>query len=272
MPEPSANAFAQEAGATPTVVNNTTNTFNPAADTAKVSNIEYSSATDSTSRFYTEEDLARVRSQEKDKLYPQIDKLKEELDAIKREKDEERLRLQNEANAAEKSRLEADKKKAEEEMGVRELLETKEREWNEQLERERRERERAFALLEREKTFAEVQSYRQTRIEQVRENIIPELLDLIQGNSSEEIDASIAGLQERSSRILDNVQQATQAARRDMTGTRVTTPPAGPLDINTGSRQFTAEDISSMSMNEYAKYRQQLLSDKAQGRSQGLFG
>jgi len=35
-------------------------------------------------KFYTEEDLAKVRAQEKDKLYPQIEKLKEELDSIKR--------------------------------------------------------------------------------------------------------------------------------------------------------------------------------------------
>jgi hypothetical protein len=63
-----------------------------------------------------------------------------------------------------------------------------------------------------------------------------------------------------------------QAARRDMAGTRVTSPQAGPLDINTGNRQFTAEEIAAMPLNEYAKYRQQLLSDKARGSSQGLFG
>jgi len=49
-------------------------------------------------------------------------------------------------------------------------------------------------------------------------------------------------------------------------------PPAGPLDINSEQRNFTAEEISAMPMNEYAKYRQRLLSDKAQGRGQGLFG
>lgn len=255
-----ADAFAAEAGTAPVVAG----VDAPAAT--------FSPDTPVPNKFYTDEDLARVRSQEKDKLYPQIDKLKEELDAIKREREEERLRLENEAKAAEQANLEAERKKAEEELSVRDLLSKKEQEWQEQLERERQERERAFALLEREKTFAEVQNYRQTRIEQVRDNIIPELVDLIQGNTPEEIDASIAGLQDRSSRILESAQQAMQAARRDMTGTRVTTPPAGPLDINTGNRQFTAEDISTMSMNEYAKYRQQLLSDKAQGRSQGLFG
>jgi hypothetical protein len=248
-----ADAFATEAGSAPTVMGTDT----PAA---------------ATPLFYTEADLARVRSQEKDKLYPQIDNLKEELAALKKERDDEAARkASKEAEKASKE-AEAEKKKQEEELELRDLLSKKEQEWTDQLGHERQERERAFALLEREKNFAEIQSYRQTRIEQIRESVIPELVDLIQGNTVEEIDASIAGLQERSSRILDNVQQATQAARRDMTGTRVTTPPAGPLDINSGNKQFTAEDISSMSMNEYAKYRQQLLSDRAQGRSQGLFG
>ncbi len=88
MSDVSADAFAAEAGATPVVVNNTTNTFNPAADSARVGNLSYSSETDSTSKFYTDEDLAKVRSQEKDKLYPQINALKEEIAALKKEREE----------------------------------------------------------------------------------------------------------------------------------------------------------------------------------------
>lgn len=267
-----ADAFASETGETPVVVNNTTNTFNPAADTAKVSNLEYSPATDTTSRFYTDEDIAKARAQEKDKLYPQIENLKEELSVLKKEREEKAAKkAAKEAEEAAK-RAEAEKKRQEEEMELRDLLSKKEQEWESRLEAERQEREKAFALLEREKTFTEIQNYRQTRLEQVRDNIIPELIDLVQGNSIEEIDASIAGLQERSSRILESAQQAMQATRRDIQGTRVTTPPAGPLDINTGNRQLSAEEIAAMPLNEYAKLRSQLLSPSAQGRSQGLFG
>lgn len=219
-------------------------------------------------KFYTEEDLAKVRSQEKNKLYPEIEKLKEELDAIKREKEEATA-----SKAAEEAELARQEKlKAEEDLEVRDLLKVKEQEWQEQLERERQERERAFALLEREKAFSELQNYRNARLEEERDNIIPELIDLIQGNTAEEIEASIQGLKDRSSRILDSAQQAMQTARRDMAGTRVTTPPAGPMDINTGSRQFSAAEIADMPMNEYVKYRQQFLSPQAQGRDKGLFG
>lgn len=220
------------------------------------------------SRYYTEEDIARARSQEKEKLYSELDRLKDELGSLKKEREEresEEARIRAEAE-------EAARRKAEEEMDVRSLLEKKESEWEQQLRLEREERERAFALLEQERHFAELQSYRQTRIEGERDEIIPELLDLVSGNTREEIDASIESLRERSSRILDSAQQAMQAARRDMTGSRVTAPPAGPLDTNSEQQTFTAEQIAGMSFQDYAKYRSRLLGQASAERNRGLFG
>ena len=72
--------------------------------------------------------------------------------------------------------------------------------------------------------------------------------------------------------FLDSAQAAMQSARKEMTGTRVTTPPAGPMETNSEQRSFSAQDIASMSMEEYAKYRQRLLSPSAQGKTRGLFG
>ena len=261
---PVAEAFAEEAGVTPSVVDAgvdapvATNTLSATPN----------SETQSTSKFYTEDDLARVRAQEKDKLYPQIDKLKSELEELKRQREEELA-----AQIAEKeARDAAARAEAEAEMDVRELLKKKENEWTEQLERERQERERAFALLEREKAFAELQAFRQQKLEQERDYIIPELLDLVTGDSPEEVNASIESLKERSARILESAQQAMQSARKEMTGSRVTAPPTGPLDINSEQRNFTADEIAAMPMNEYAKYRQRLLSARAQGKTQGMFG
>lgn len=254
----SAEAFAAEAGTVPVVAQSSDNNVVADAPTTKA-----------TSRqFYTEDDLAKVRSQEKEKLYPQIDKLKEELESLKREREEE-ARMKAEQAAQEEA---ARKAAAEDDLDVRSLLKTKEQEWQEQLERERQERERAFALLEREKQFADLQNYRAQRLDQEREAIIPELIDLVTGNTQEEVEASINGLKERSARILESAQSAMQNARKEMTGTRVTAPSAGPLETNSENRQFTAEDISSMSLNDYAKYREKLLSPTARGKSRGLFG
>ncbi len=219
-------------------------------------------------KSYTDEDLKRVREQEKSKLYPQIDSLKEELALIKK-REEERLA------EAEKVRLEAEaeaKKKAEAEMDLRQLLETKEKEWKESLEAERLEREKAFLLLERERQYAELTEYRSRRLEEERDNIMPELVDLISGNNPEEIEQSIAGLRERSSRILESAQSAMQNARKEMTGSRVTAPASGPMDTNTENNQLTAEQIAAMSVTEYAKYRGKLLGKAASDRNKGIFG
>jgi hypothetical protein len=237
-----------------------------------VSGVDAPTVTTTSSKFYTDEDLAKVRSQEKDKLYPQIDKLKEEVENLKKEKQEEAARKA--ADEAAKMAAESAKQQAqlEDELDAKSLIKVKEQEWSEQLERERTERERAFALLERERDFANLQSYKQTKLEQERDNIMPELLDLVSGNTAEEVDASLESLKERSARILESAQSAMQNARKEMTGTRATLPPAGPLETNTEQRNFTAQDIASMSMNEYAKYRDKLMSDTARGKSKGLFG
>lgn len=253
----SAEAFAAEAGVVPVVESAVSEA--PVADAPTPKN---------ASKFYTEDDLAKVRSQEKEKLYPQIEKLKEELDSLKKEREAEALRIAEEE--AKKAALEQEALEAD--MDVRQLLQKKEADWQEQLERERQERERAFALLERERNFADLQSYRQNRLDEERETIIPELLDLVSGNTKEEVEASIEGLKERSARILESAQSAMQNARKEMTGTRITAPSAGPLETNSEQRTLTAEEISAMPMNEYAKYRQRLLSPQAQGRSKGLFG
>lgn len=237
----------------------------PNAEVAPVSTME---PVNVTPKGYSEEDLKRVREQEKSKLYPQIDSLKEEVNILKKEREEriaeaERLRKEAEEEA---------RKKAESEMDVRQLLETKEKEWADKLEAERLERERAFLLLDRERQYAELTEYRNRRLEEERENIIPELVDLISGNNPEEIEHSIAGLRERSSKILESAQSAMQNARKEMTGSRVTAPASGPMDTNTEHQQFTAEQIAAMSVTEYAKYRGKLLGKAASDRNKGIFG
>jgi DNA repair exonuclease SbcCD ATPase subunit len=222
----------------------------------------------SNQKFYTEEDLAKVRSQEKSKLYPEIDSLKEELNSLRKEKEEESTRRNAEAQA-EALRV---KEAQESELDANSYSELKTKELQEQLERERSERERAFALLEREKTYADLQAYRQQVLETEREAIIPELVDLIAGNTREEISASVESLKERSAKILESAQSAMQNARKEMTGTRATLPPAGPLETNSEQRNFTPQEIAAMSQNEYAKYRDRLLSPQARGKSSGMFG
>lgn len=223
-------------------------------------------------KVYTPEEVAQAisqaRAQEKDKLYSEIDRLKDQVTNLSKEQ-EERLAL--EARLRAEAEQEAQRKQ-EEEMDVRSLLDKKEKEFALQLEAERMERERAFALLEQEKQFQELQSYRAQRMQEESDVIIPELIDLISGGTPEEIEESIAGLKERSSRILESAQQALQSARRDMAGARVTAPAAGPMDTNSEQQTFTADQIRDMSFNDYVKNRSRLLGQAAAQRGSGLFG
>ena len=214
---------------------------------------------------YTEVDLQRVREQVKSKLYPQIDSLKEEINLLKKDREAQLA----EAAAIAKEKEEAARKLAESEMDVRALLEKKEQEWTAQLEEIRQEGARKDALLERERQYAELTAYRNRRLAEEQDNIMPELVDLISGNSADEIEQSITGLRERSSKILESAQQAMQTARRDMKGTSTTLPPT--MENNSAQQQFTADQIAAMSVTEYAKYRDRLFPG-ANNQNKGIFG
>jgi DNA repair exonuclease SbcCD ATPase subunit len=224
-----------------------------------------------TSSGYTADDIAKAREQEKAKLYPQLEKMKEELAAAKKtveelaaEKEKERLALEEAARRAQQA-------KEEEELSFKDLLKKKEEEFNSKIEQERLERERTLALLDQERKFQELLNYRANRIEQERDNIVPELIDLVQGSSPEEIEQSIATLKDKSARIIESAQAAMQNARAQLAGTRVTMPAAGPLDNDSENQSYTPDSIRDMSLADYAKQRARLLGNSANSRGQGLF-
>jgi hypothetical protein len=224
---------------------------------------------------FTAEDIAKARAQEKAKLYPQVEKLQEELSLLKqREQEREVKDAERKAQRAQREAELAKKKKEDEEqeLSLKELLVKKEQELTAQIEQERAEREKALALLDQERKFQELMQYRQQRLEAERENIIPELIDLIQGSDANEIEQSIASLKEKSAKIFDSVAQASQQTRKEMVGSRITAPASGPLDNDSEQRSYSPDDISNMSLADYAKNRAKLLGTASNNRGQGLFG
>jgi hypothetical protein len=215
-------------------------------------------------KSYTEEDLKRVREQEKGKLYDTIESLKGEVNLLAKDR-EERLA---EADRLRKEAEDDARKKAESEMDTRELLSLKEKEWTAQLEEVKNENARSLALVERERQYAALTEFRNRRVQEEQDNIIPELVDLISGNTPDEIEQSITSLRDRSSKILDSASQALQSTRREMTGTRPTLPPT--MENNSDQQQFSAEQISAMSVSEYAKVRDRL--GMGRGTDKGIFG
>lgn len=219
-------------------------------------------------RSFTAEDIARAREQEKQKLYGRLKDMETEVERLRREQEE---RMQREA--AEAAEAEARRKALEEEeLSAKELLAKKEAEWQAKLEEERQERERAFALLQREQEFQALQEQRAAILARESNNILPELLDLITGNTAEELEASASALRERSERVLASVAQASQQSRQTQVGTRVTVPASGPLDNDPDYVSNNPIDLQNMSMAEYAKNRQKLLGSASNNRGQGLFG
>lgn len=221
---------------------------------------------------FTADDLAKARAQEKAKLYPQMEKMAAELEALKKAQAEEAARKAERAAKREQDAVAKQKQKEEEELSAKELLAKKEQEFQAALQTERLERENAIALLEKERKFQELMNYRQQRIEQERETIVPQLIDLVSGDSREEIEQSIETLKAKSAGIMQDVQQTVLSARQQMPGARVTAPASGPLDNDSEQQPSNPDSIREMSMADYAKNRAKLLGNAASNRGQGLFG
>lgn len=229
-------------------------------------------------RTFTEAEVQKFRKDEKDKVYGELTKAQEELQKFQKA-EAERQKAEADAKAAAEA---AARKKAEADMDAKQLLESKEAEWNQRFEQSNKqweerftqinaEREQERTLAAKEREYHEFLNYRNERLTAERENIAPELIDLVSGNTPDELEASITRLKEKSEQIAQTVQQYAQQARASQRGVSSASFPAvGPDTDNPGGKQYTAEDIQGMSFEEYAKFRQQAGIGSSQGR--GLFG
>lgn len=247
----------------PTSASNLVVTYPPGSSTH--------TSTGTNTRLFSQEDVERVRKEEKDKLYSRIEEMQTELKAM-REAEEARKRAVEEEEAR---KAEEQRKAREEEMSLKELLTQKEQEWNNRLRAMEEERERERAILEQERRFNQLAEYRRRRLEEEADLIMPELRDMVTGNSEDEIEASLSTLKERTARILEQVAQVAQTQRQQLRGTAPTgIPPIGPIEQNDQEhRTLTAADISAMDINEYAKNRDRLLGAVSRkAREGGLYG
>jgi hypothetical protein len=230
-----------------------------------------------TDSRFSAEDIEKARREEKDKLYPEIGALKEELKAIKAEREKANKMAEDAAQkeAAAQAKAEADaKKKAEEEMEVKDLLAQKEAEWEQRWRTLEEENARKDEILAKERRYNELVGYRQRRIEEEVETIMPELRGPVAlGNSEQEIEASILQMQETTNRILEQVTAGQQQARQQQRGTTATAPPVGPLESQPEFQQLSNDDLKNMDIATYAKNRERLLGAVSQRvRTQGPYG
>jgi hypothetical protein len=226
----------------------------------------------SAGRTFSEEDVARIRQEEKDKLYPEKDKLLRQVENLKTMIEEQRAEKEAEKAAREEEAAkQAEERRKQEEQGLdpTELIQRKEQEWVTKLEElesriaeEARQRAVAEEMVSKEREYAEVQRYLQEQVASHADDIMPQLTPYVQGATREEVDASIAQQIDTSNRILADMQQAQQQRLQQIPGPRVTQPganPGDPVEQAGGTRQFSVEELRNMTPQEWAKNRDQLL-------------
>lgn len=228
-------------------------------------------------RTFTEEDVEAIRKQEKDKLYRTLESEKErvnilssQLDLFSKERDEQ-ARLVFEAAQRED---EVRRAREQEELSAKELIAVKETEWtqklsaaetgwNQKLEAIQAERDQAAALLMAEQNFQVMQAYKNRRLQEEGDSIVPEFVQLLEetsgfGNTEEEIDRAISTLVTKSYSMLEAIQQSAPPQRlRGVAPTGATS--TGPLDNTMEQQILTAGDIKNMSLADYAKVRDRLM-------------
>lgn len=230
-------------------------------------------------RMFTEAEVQKFRKDEKDKVYGELQQTQSELADIRKAQAE-----REKAEAAVAKQAAEDAKAAREaEMDAKKLIESRDAEWNSRFEQSNKqwedrfaqintEREQERALADKEREFHKFVGYRNERLQAERDNIAPELIDLVTGNTPDELEASITRLKEKSEQIAQSVQQYAQQTRAGQRGVSSASFPAvGPDTDNPAGKQITAEDIANMSIEQYAQFRQQHgIGGSQAGR--GLFG
>lgn len=231
-------------------------------------------------QYFTADDVKAAqeaaRSDEKDKLYGRISKTDERFKALddevktlraaEKKREEDAAKRQAEAEAA--------KQKAEEaELSAKQLIEKKQAEWDSQMAQFRADQEQREALFAKERAFTQLQIYTRDRVAQEADNIAPELIDYITGNSEEEVEASIEVAKNKTAAILNGIQQAQQAQRAGMPGVA---PAGGATAITpgldtTGDQNLSPEDIAGMDMKSFAALRAKI-GMGGQSSSRGIFG
>jgi hypothetical protein len=217
--------------------------------------------------------IEKARQQEKDKLYPTIDKADERVAAMDAELKELR-KFQKAQEKAEADRLkaveDAQRAKEEAELSAKDLLAKRDIDFQAKLDAIQAENERRVAVMEQELKFREIQAYAQRRAMEESNNIVPELIDFITGETPEQIDASIEILKVKSQAIAEAARNAGVRQRATMPGVAPSSGSNGVTVLDQpGDRQYSADDIKGMSMSEFAALRKKIGMPNGGGR--GLF-
>lgn len=227
-------------------------------------------------QMFTAEQVEAARQQEKEKLYTRLEEetaARKNLETQMAAFSTDLTTRQEAEQAALKSAADAAEEKRRAELSFGEKLEEASKQFGSQVSSLQEQLAQRDAILERERQFNELMQYRAGLLQQQGNDILPELHDLVRGDTPEQLDAAVSAMVARTSSILQNVADATQQARQGARGVGVTAPPVGPMDNNSGQETVSAADIAAMDMKTYTANRARLLGAASQQqRDRGMFG
>jgi membrane protein involved in colicin uptake len=235
--------------------------------------VPVSTATPQAAQYFTAEQVEAVRQQEKDKLYSRIQntdtqlaEFKSVVDQLKADKEVRDAELETQRKAAE----DANKKAAESKLTAEQLVAKRETELASQQEKFQKDMDFKLAVMAKEQELSRIASYAQRRVSEeiAANNIIPELVKYINGETESDIEAAIATAKEDTAKIVQGVSQLTNPVIPG--GVSPTSGPSGPLDTLSGPRQVTPEEIAAMNQTQYRAWREKSGMARS-GQGQGLF-
>lgn len=251
-----------------------------------------------TGRMFTEEEVNKIREDEKNKLYSRLDTVTQELQSFKEQVGsltaaeqrreaqlaEEQARLAEEARVQEEQGLDAQTLVARAREEWNQTLTQKQQEWDERFSQSEQQRQQAEAIAAKEREFNDLRDYITAQVTANEAQIAPQLRTWINGSSREEVDAAIARAIETTNELAADFQQSLEQIPNNQQAfvfdQQAPAPPATPGTRSTApvgadaAAQFqtlTQEQIQNMPMDQYAKLRGQLnIGNQSQNR--GLYG
>lgn len=211
----------------------------------------------------TWEDVEAARKEERDKLFERLNKTEATAKELKEAADKAAKEAAAKAKAEAKAQADLEKK----EMDAIQRIELMEREFQAKLEEERKAREMAEALFQKEQELSRLNAYMNSRVAELGDEIMPELREFIGGNSQEEIDASIDRAVTKTQQIMGQFQQAVGQYRSGQPTVRAGgQPPVEGVGSPAGQRQYTLDDLQNMSMEDYQAHKQELWAAARRGQ------
>lgn len=217
-------------------------------------------------RYFSQGFLEQARSEERTKMHTRVETIENELrtsrEAREAELQAERDQAAAAAAEAERARIAAlpgDEK-------ITELAQTWERRWAERDEKDARQ----DAIRTQEERLRDLNVYRDRRVGEEADLILPQLRDTISGFSEDEIETAITNAKNKTDAIVSDLQASRTVERQQMRGVAPTgAPPVLPSEQTSGQQTVSAIDIAAMSPAEYAQNRNALLAAASQRAAAG---